>query len=80
MAAARTDIVGIETTNLDRPPGWAHSLDVFSCFNQDRALDRVAFFSLRRRLGQNRVPVKLTRHWIDRGRQQIGWRPTAAES
>ncbi|MSP03032.1 MAG: pyridine nucleotide-disulfide oxidoreductase [Acetobacteraceae bacterium] len=39
---------------------------VFSCFNQDQALDRVDFSVLRERLGQNGTQEKLTALWIDR--------------
>ena len=39
---------------------------VFSCFNQDQALDRVDFPALHERLLQNGVQEKLTAQWIDR--------------
>jgi NADPH-dependent glutamate synthase beta subunit-like oxidoreductase/NAD(P)H-flavin reductase len=39
---------------------------VFSCFNQDQALDRVDFPGLKARLRQNSVQEKLTAQWIDR--------------
>jgi NAD(P)H-flavin reductase len=39
---------------------------VFSCFNQDQALDRVDFVALHARLAQNCVQEKLTAQWIDR--------------
>ena len=39
---------------------------VFSCFNQDQALDRVDFPALHERLAQNGVQEKLTAQWIDR--------------
>ncbi|KXS30993.1 MAG: Glutamate synthase [NADPH] small chain [Candidatus Gallionella acididurans] len=39
---------------------------VFSCFNQDQALDRVDFPGLKARLRQNSVQEKLTSQWIDR--------------
>jgi hypothetical protein len=39
---------------------------VFSCFNQDQALDRVNFDALRERLAQNSVQEKLTAQWIRR--------------
>jgi NAD(P)H-flavin reductase len=39
---------------------------VFSCFNQDQALDRVDFPGLKERLRQNSVQEKLTAQWIDR--------------
>ncbi|MGE0418268.1 MAG: FAD-dependent oxidoreductase, partial [Acetobacteraceae bacterium] len=38
---------------------------VFSCFNQDQALDRVDFPALHERLMQNGVQEKLTAQWID---------------
>jgi hypothetical protein len=53
---------------------------VFSCFNQDQALDKVDFTNLRQRLNQNTVQEKLTKQWIDRTLRQIGKRlPLAAE-
>jgi NADPH-dependent glutamate synthase beta subunit-like oxidoreductase/NAD(P)H-flavin reductase len=39
---------------------------VFSCFNQDQALDLVDFRTLRQRLGQNSLQEKLTAQWMDR--------------
>jgi NAD(P)H-flavin reductase len=39
---------------------------VFSCFNQDQALDHVDWGNLRTRLSQNGVQEKLTKQWIDR--------------
>ena len=47
---------------------------VFSCFNQDQALDRVDFDVLRARLSLNGVHEKLTRLWIDRCLRQLGVR------
>jgi hypothetical protein len=47
---------------------------VFSCFNQDQALDRVDFDVLRARLSLNGVQEKLTRQWIDRCLKQLGAR------
>ncbi len=44
---------------------------VFSCFNQDQALDRVDFSVLRERLGQNGAQEKLTALWIDRALRQL---------
>src|SRR5438067_3051088 len=38
---------------------------VFSCFNQDQALDEVDFSALATRLSQNTVQEKLTAQWID---------------
>ena len=37
---------------------------VFSCFNQDQALDEVDFAALDVRLRQNSVQEKLTAQWI----------------
>jgi NADPH-dependent glutamate synthase beta subunit-like oxidoreductase/NAD(P)H-flavin reductase len=39
---------------------------VFSCFNQDQALDRVDFPALHERLAQNGTQEKLTAQWIHR--------------
>jgi hypothetical protein len=47
---------------------------VFSCFNQDQALDRVDFSVLRERLGQNGTQEKLTALWIDRALRHAGAR------
>jgi hypothetical protein len=47
---------------------------VFSCFNQDQALDRVDFDVLRARLALNGVQEKLTRQWIDRSLKRLGVR------
>ena len=38
---------------------------VFSCFNQDQALDRVDFENLSARLRQNTVQEKLSNLWLD---------------
>ena len=51
---------------------------VFSCFNQDQALDRVDFPALHERLLQNNVQEKLTAQWIDRVLRQTEARPAAA--
>jgi NADPH-dependent glutamate synthase beta subunit-like oxidoreductase/NAD(P)H-flavin reductase len=51
---------------------------VFSCFNQDQALDKVDFANLRTRLGQNGVQEKLTRLWIDRSLRALDLRVSAA--
>jgi hypothetical protein len=48
---------------------------VFSCFNQDQALDRVDFKALAERLSQNSVQEKLTALWIDRCLKRAGLRP-----
>jgi NADPH-dependent glutamate synthase beta subunit-like oxidoreductase/NAD(P)H-flavin reductase len=47
---------------------------VFSCFNQDQALDRVDFPALHERLAQNGVQEKLTAQWIDRALRKLGVR------
>jgi NAD(P)H-flavin reductase len=51
---------------------------VFSCFNQDQALDRVDFWALHERLSQNAVQEKLTAQWIDRTLRQLRARPALA--
>jgi NADPH-dependent glutamate synthase beta subunit-like oxidoreductase/NAD(P)H-flavin reductase len=51
---------------------------VFSCFNQDQALDRVDFPALHERLGQNGTHEKLTAQWIDRALRRLGMRDAAA--
>jgi len=51
---------------------------VFSCFNQDQALDRVDFPALHDRLLQNNVQEKLTAQWIDRVLRRTEARPAAA--
>jgi NADPH-dependent glutamate synthase beta subunit-like oxidoreductase/NAD(P)H-flavin reductase len=51
---------------------------VFSCFNQDQALDRVDFPALNERLRQNGVQEKLTAQWIDRALRQLHARPALA--
>ncbi len=57
-----------------RDPATGVESVVFSCFNQDQDLDRVAFANLRGRLSQNGVQEKLTRHWIDRSLHTLGLR------
>ncbi len=52
---------------------------VFSCFNQDQALDRVDFPALHERLGQNGAQEKLTAQWIDRALRRLGARAEGAE-
>ena len=47
---------------------------VFSCFNQDQALDVVDFAALDQRLRQNGVQEKLTAQWIDRCLKRLGMR------
>jgi NADPH-dependent glutamate synthase beta subunit-like oxidoreductase/NAD(P)H-flavin reductase len=51
---------------------------VFSCFNQDQALDRVDFPALHERLGQNGTQEKLTAQWIDRSLRRLALRTAAA--
>ncbi len=51
---------------------------VFSCFNQDQALDRVDFPSLNERLRQNSLQEKLTAQWIDRALRVLHARPAVA--
>ena len=59
------------------PATGAHSV-VFSCFNQDQALDRVDFPALNERLRQNGVQEKLTAQWIDRALRLLHARPAVA--
>jgi hypothetical protein len=51
---------------------------VFSCFNQDQALDRVDFSALHERLYQNSLQEKVTAQWIDRALKQLQERPALA--
>jgi NADPH-dependent glutamate synthase beta subunit-like oxidoreductase/NAD(P)H-flavin reductase len=51
---------------------------VFSCFNQDQALDLVDFPALNERLRQNGVHEKLTAQWIDRALRVLHARPAMA--
>jgi NADPH-dependent glutamate synthase beta subunit-like oxidoreductase/NAD(P)H-flavin reductase len=51
---------------------------VFSCFNQDQALDRVDFPALHERLGQNGTQEKLTAQWIDRVLRRLAMRADVA--
>ena len=51
---------------------------VFSCFNQDQALDRVDFAALHERLLQNGTQEKLTAQWIDRALRRLHARPAVA--
>ncbi len=51
---------------------------VFSCFNQDQALDRVDFPALHERLAQNGAQEKLTAQWIDRALHRLHARGVAA--
>jgi hypothetical protein len=51
---------------------------VFSCFNQDQALDRVDFPALHERLLQNGVQEKLTAQWVDRALRRLKAENTGA--
>jgi NADPH-dependent glutamate synthase beta subunit-like oxidoreductase/NAD(P)H-flavin reductase len=62
---------------MQRDPVTGEETVVFSCFNQDQAMDRVDFGVLRQRLGQNGVQEKLTRQWIDRCLKRLGRRAAA---
>jgi len=44
---------------------------VFSCFNQDQALDQVDFSALHERLIQNGAQEKLTAQWIERALRRL---------
>ena len=48
---------------------------VFSCFNQDQALDSVDFDGLAARLKQNSLQEKLSAQWLDRCLHELGARP-----
>jgi len=50
--------------HVDRETG-EETKPVFSCFNQDQALDTVDFDNLNQRLRQNSVPEKLSNLWLD---------------
>ncbi|CCG07154.1 FAD-dependent oxidoreductase [Pararhodospirillum photometricum] len=58
-------------------PVTGETVIVFTCFNQDQPLDKVDFAALAQRLGQNSVPEKLTRQWIDRCLKRLGKRVEA---
>ncbi|MGE0357566.1 MAG: FAD-dependent oxidoreductase [Burkholderiales bacterium] len=60
-----------------KDPATGKTTYVFSCFNQDQALDHVDFGALRSRLGQNSVQEKLTAMWVDRCLQRLGHRAAA---
>ncbi len=62
-----------------RDPVTGEETIVFSCFNQDQPLDRVAFKALGERLSQNSVHEKLTAQWIDRCLKRLNLRHAAAE-
>jgi NADPH-dependent glutamate synthase beta subunit-like oxidoreductase/NAD(P)H-flavin reductase len=59
-------------------PATGERTVVFSCFNQDQALDRVDFPALHERLGQNGTQEKLTAQWIDRALRRLAMRVAAA--
>jgi len=63
---------------LHKDPVSGKETVVFSCFNQDQALDSVDWSNLRTRLSQNGVAEKLTKLWIDRCLRQIGARQELA--
>jgi NADPH-dependent glutamate synthase beta subunit-like oxidoreductase/NAD(P)H-flavin reductase len=58
-------------------PATGERTVVFSCFNQDQALDRVDFAALHERLAQNGVHEKLTAQWIDRALRKLDARVAA---
>ena len=60
-----------------RDPVTGEESVVFSCFNQDQALDKVDFATLNDRLGQNAVQEKLTARWIDHCLKQLQIRVAA---
>jgi NAD(P)H-flavin reductase len=59
---------------MHKDPTTGEETAVFSCFNQDQALDKVDWANLRTRLQQNGVQEKLTKQWIDRCLHQLGVR------
>ena len=59
---------------VQRDPATGVESVVFSCFDQDQALEHVDFDSLRARLGQNGVQEKVTRLWIARSLREAGLR------
>lgn len=59
-------------------PATGERTIIFSCFNQDQALDRVDFPTLHERLGQNGTQEKLTAQWIDRSLRRLGMREVLA--
>ncbi|HVA12749.1 MAG TPA: FAD-dependent oxidoreductase [Stellaceae bacterium] len=62
---------------VQRDPATGEETVVFTCFNQDQALDCVDFACLHERLGQNSVEEKLGALWIDRCLKQLGMRDAA---
>ncbi|MCW3477072.1 FAD-dependent oxidoreductase [Limobrevibacterium gyesilva] len=59
-------------------PATGERTVVFSCFNQDQALDRVDFPALNERLRQNSLQEKLTAQWVDRALHVLHARPAVA--
>ncbi len=59
-------------------PATGERTVVFSCFNQDQALDRVDFDTLHERLQQNGVQERLSAQWIDRALRRLEARPAIA--
>ncbi len=59
-------------------PATGERTVVFSCFNQDQALDQVDFPALHERLAQNGAQEKLTAQWIDRALHRLNARPAMA--
>jgi NADPH-dependent glutamate synthase beta subunit-like oxidoreductase/NAD(P)H-flavin reductase len=55
-----------------RDPATGATSYVFSCFNQDQALDAVVFEALEARLAQNGVQEELTAQWVLRCRNRAG--------
>ena len=55
-----------------RNPKTGEETVVFTCFNQDQALDSVDFGCLRARLSQNTVQEKLTAAWIAKELKALG--------
>jgi hypothetical protein len=62
---------------VHKDPATGEETVIFSCFNQDQALDHVDFGNLRQRLTQNTLEEKLTAQWIDRCLKQLGMRQAA---
>ncbi len=61
-----------------RDPATGKVSVVFSCFNQDQALDKVDFKALKARLGQNSTQEKLTRAWIAHSLKQLTGKSASA--
>jgi NAD(P)H-flavin reductase len=54
-----------------RDPLTGEETVVFTCLNQDQAMDRVVFPVLRARLSQNSLQEKLTSYWVAACREQM---------